>query len=315
MVGRRKSIGFNELKRIWGEVSHVNSCFIPRKRYGLVVAQEPVRRIGFLALLYAKLMKARLVYEIHGTYLSYLSTFDRAIALWLLRRADYIRAVNRKILKQLDNLGVGNVLYIPAVYVDTLLFRPVKPHDERRKRVIFAGRLVEEKKLDKLLEIFAIVVDESGDAELTVVGTGPLYGYLLEITNELGISDKVKFLNKWIDQLTLARLYNESAVVVCTSEFEGGPRFVFEAMACETPFVSSRVGLLSEVCRDGREGFFSTVNKKEEFASRIVALLENSKIRSEMGRRGRILVEQQFEWNKALRRYAYAYLQILKNSR
>ena len=120
-------------------------------------------------------------------------------------------------------------------------------------------------------------------------------------------------MNEWVDAHTLARIYEDSAVVVCASEFEGGPRFVFEAMACGVPFVSFRVGLLSEVCEDGREGFFITHSNEEEFASRIVELLENPQLRNEMGLRGRKLVEQQFEWDKAIKRYAYAYLQIIKN--
>lgn len=306
MVGRRRSVAFEDLKRYWGDVVFARPPRVPLGRYDLVVAQEPTPRVGAPAWLAARASRARLVVEVHGDYLDALPRAQRALALQLIRRADCVRAVNSSIAAKLRAHGAKKVLLIPSIYVDLTLFKPLKPHGLRPKRIIYAGRFVEEKNLDALIEAFRRVQREVEDAYLTLVGDGPLRPSLERLLKPLRNAE----IRPWLPARSLPELYSDSAVFALASKYEGGPRAVFEAGACLTPFASTRVGILAETARHGVHGFFA--DDPGSLAERIAELLADTGLRERMGRELRRLVEERFEWGAAVRRYAEAYLKLLE---
>ncbi|MEM2683636.1 MAG: glycosyltransferase family 4 protein, partial [Nitrososphaerota archaeon] len=102
----------------------------------------------------------------------------------------------------------------------------------------------------------------------------------------------------------LVRHYNEAAVFVCTSYHEGGPRTVFEAAACLTPTVSTRVGMVDETLRDGESVLLVRERSPELLAEKIAELLSDSAKRAEIAERARQVVVKEFEWEKSVKRYA-----------
>lgn len=310
MVGRKPSIALSELRRYWGEVDIAKAPKTPFKKYDLIVAQEPSRRCGLPAYLHASLYGERWVCEVHGEYLQYLKLPELALAKWLLRRADAVRAVNKGIARTLKKLGVKNVLHVPSVYINTKLFRPLTPHEERGKLVLFVGRFAFEKGFNLLFKSFKALLEKVPDAKLRLIGRGPEAGRILEYVKSLRLNGRVELI-EWLPQSELVKHYNEASVYACTSKFEGGPRTLFEACACETPFVSTPVGIVKDVATDGKEGFI-VERDPILFAKRLEALLNNVKLREEMGKQARTLVLEHFEWAKAVERYALAYIDFLK---
>ncbi|MDW8084592.1 MAG: glycosyltransferase family 4 protein [Candidatus Caldarchaeum sp.] len=314
MVGRRPSIALKELKKYWGEVDVVTGLFKPwMRRYDLVIAQEPTMRIGFPALVQAKLSRAFFISEVHGDYLQskFLPFKDKLSATIVLRGSDYVRAVNSTIAANLRLLGVRNVLTIPAVYVDTKLFKPLTAHEQRANTVVTAARLVPEKGLDLLIASVPDILEKFADLRVVIIGDGVEKAHLQKLTRDKGLQEVVRFPG-WISHEQLFLYYNEAAVFVCTSFSEGGPRTVFEAAACQTPFVSTAVGLVREVFEHGRHGFILQKRDSKLLAEYIIHLLENPGLREEMGLRAREVVEREFEWGRAVRRYATAYLKIVE---
>jgi len=310
MVGRSRSMAFQDLQRYWGEVVFAKPPRIPLKRYDLVVAQEPTLRVGLPAYLCARATGAKLVVEVHGDYLGFLSKSQRALALRLIRKADYVRAVNRSIAESLRRVGARNILLIPSTYIDIRLFKPMRLHPQRPRSVMYAGRLTPEKNLHLLLSAFKRVLSEVEDATLTIVGDGPEKPSIAKAIKDLGLESSARML-PWVPRERLPELYNEAAVFALTSDYEGGPRALFEAGACCTPFVSTRVGIAVEVAEHGVHGFFADADPNE-IAEYLTDLLLDPGLRQEMGDRLRRLVEERFEWSKAVERYAKAYQSLLE---
>ena len=310
MLGRSPSIALEDLRKYWGEVDVATPPIIPKKRYDLVVAQEPTPRIGVPAYLLAKAMGAKLVVEVHGDYLAYLSASRRIIAMLILRKADYVRAVNHTIARKLRSMGVGNILVIPSIYVNVKLFKPTQPHNRRPKTIIYAGRFTAEKNLPLILQTFAQTLKEEQDSSLLLVGKGSKKQEVLALAERMRVRKRMKIIS-WVPQHKLPILYNNSSIFLLTSRYEGGPRAVFEAGACWTPFVSTRVGILAETAQHGVHGFFAEP-EVEDLAEKILNLLENPQKRQMMGEAMRKLVLDKFEWSKATRKYAEAYLSLLK---
>lgn len=307
MVGRSKSIAFNELQRYWGEVSFVKPPqLVKPKKYDIVIGQEPTLRIGVYAYLLSKITGGKLVLEVHADYLeSGLTPLQKRIAEYLLTRSSLVRAVSWKIAEDLKKLDVKNIVMIPSIYVKTDVLRPLKNHSSRKPLILSVGRLVEQKNLPLLLHAFKKVEEEIPEAELLIHGRGPKEKEIVYLARKLGLKN-FRLITEWLPEEELVYLYNEAALLVITSRYEGGPRVAFEAGACNTPFLSTRVGILVEVAQHGIHGFFA--ERVEEFSEKIITLIQDSELREKMGQNFRKLVIEEFEWSKAIKRYAECYL-------
>lgn len=102
--------------------------------------------------------------------------------------------------------------------------------------LLFAGRLAPEKKLDILLKVAEQVVSRR-DVVVLVCGDGPLRSQL-EVEAARFASSRIRFLGYRTD---LWRLMKTADALISTSEFEGNPNTVLEAMACGCPLVVSDI--------------------------------------------------------------------------
>jgi glycosyltransferase involved in cell wall biosynthesis len=83
-------------------------------------------------------------------------------------------------------------------------------------------------------------------------------------------------------------------VVSLTSEWEGMPHTLLEAMAKSRPIVTTDVNGCPDVVVDGKTGFLVPPGDTLVWAERIIDLLENPKLMDKMGRRGRERVIERF---------------------
>lgn len=121
-----------------------------------------------------------------------------------------------------------------------------------RLRFCHVGRLEEVKNLDALLGAFARLSAGRGDAELWLVGDGSRRGPLEQLARSLGVAGRVRFLGFDPDP---ARWLRQCHVAVQCSLSEGFGLAMVEAMGCELPVLSTRVGAASDVITDGRTGW------------------------------------------------------------
>ena len=131
---------------------------------------------------------------------------------------------------------------------------------------------------------------------LHVVIGGPGWEKELAKLKALGISASA---TGYIRKSDLPALYSALDVYLLTSRVEGGPCTVFEAMACETVVVSTRVGAVPELIVDGANGYSAEVDDSENLAAAIVALGQSPEKRMEIGQAGRETVSKR-SWGAVL---------------
>ena len=119
---------------------------------------------------------------------------------------------------------------------------------------------------------------------LHVVLGGPGWEKELAELRTLGISASA---TGYIPKSDLPALYSALDVYLLTSRVEGGPCTVFEAMACETAVVSTRVGAVPELIVDGVNGYSADVDDSEALLSAIIALGQSTEKRIQIGKRAR----------------------------
>ncbi|MDP7039378.1 MAG: glycosyltransferase [Myxococcota bacterium] len=101
------------------------------------------------------------------------------------------------------------------------------------KVIVHAGRLVPQKNQMLLLDAFALL---PGDYRLAILGEGPLEGALRDKAEALGLGARVQFLGF---QENPYRYFKRGSLMVYSSDFEGLPIAMLEAMACGLPVVST----------------------------------------------------------------------------
>lgn len=101
-------------------------------------------------------------------------------------------------------------------------------------RILTAARMMPQKRLDRLLEAFARVVDRN--CRLVILGEGPHRERLERLARTLGIADRITMPGFVEDVVPWLR---GSALFVLSSDYEGLPAAVFEALACNVPVVTT----------------------------------------------------------------------------
>jgi glycosyltransferase involved in cell wall biosynthesis len=97
----------------------------------------------------------------------------------------------------------------------------------------------------------------------------------------------------------LKRLYAEADIFVLPTKADFAPtNAVCEAMAMRLPIITTRVGGLDEVVRDGESGFVVPPGNADLLAERITTLVHNPAMRRQFGDRGREIVEERFNLTK-----------------
>ncbi|MGZ4337851.1 MAG: glycosyltransferase [Gaiellaceae bacterium] len=145
------------------------------------------------------------------------------------------------------------------------------------------GRMTEIKRVDRLLRAFALARARVGTLELVLAGDGPLRNELEALTHELGIEDATRFLGMRKD---VASLYAACDAVALTSANEGTPVSLIESLASGTPVVSTDVGGVRDVVRDGETGLLVPDGDIDAIAGALVRLATDESLYSALAGAG-----------------------------
>jgi glycosyltransferase involved in cell wall biosynthesis len=135
---------------------------------------------------------------------------------------------------------------------------------------VFVGRLTEQKALPVAL---AALVEVPG-ARLVLVGDGPERESLERLVLELGLADRVEFLGGVPRDVVLGYLAGARAALL-SSAWENLPHAAVEALAVGTPVVSTAVGGVPEVVRDGENGLLVPAGDVPALAAAMQRMLDD----------------------------------------
>jgi len=178
--------------------------------------------------------------------------------------------------------------------------------------VTHVGRFAPPKNHALLIEAFARV-RTSAPLYLLLVGGGELENTVREQVAALGLESRVRFLGIRAD---VADILRASDAFVLSSRWEGNPMSVMEAMAAGLPVVSTAVGGVPELVRDGETGLLVPSEDTGALAQAIQALVDNPARRQAMGVAARQHAVASFDIRHTVRGYEQLYEALLnKNKR
>jgi glycosyltransferase involved in cell wall biosynthesis len=226
------------------------------------------------------------------------------------KRADVMLVANERTRLALPSGIRGRVIELAENGVQLATWnRGCSAQRASRPRFVFLGRLVDWKALDIVIE----ALSRAPQAELTVIGDGPMREPWRQATERYDVSERVEFTG-FLPQAECAPHLRDALALVLPSIYECGGAVVLEAMASGTPVIATRWGGPADYL-DASCGFLVEPSSREAmvdgFAAAMARLIAEPRLRNELGTKGRERVEQQFDWEKKIDRTLEIYRALL----
>jgi glycosyltransferase involved in cell wall biosynthesis len=157
---------------------------------------------------------------------------------------------------------------------------PVAASATAMPRVLFVGRLLEEKGIFDLVEAFPQVLEQAG-CELIVVGDGEKEDELRGRIRSLGLEDRVAMAG-YLSGSELSLEYHDATMFVLPSWSEGFPTVLAEAMDAGLALVTTRIRGAADHLVEGENALFVEPRDRKALASAIVKVLQDPELRARM---------------------------------
>jgi len=177
--------------------------------------------------------------------------------------------------------------------------------------IIHVGRFFPQKNHRLLIESFSRVLSKINNVKLLMVGDGDLRPEIEGIVNRNGLNSHIKFLGVRKD---IADLLSASDIFVLSSDWEGLPLTVIEAMAAGKPVVATAVGGVPELIKNNVNGFLVQPKDPDSLAQALIKMAGDREASREMGAMGRKMAREKFDIRIMAKAYENLYLDELNKN-
>jgi glycosyltransferase involved in cell wall biosynthesis len=221
------------------------------------------------------------------------------ILRWIFYRfANVVTANSNGALNTLSRFVPHKKLILVPNPVDILDETDLNNLNRCGNTVLAVGRLYPQKAFDILLRAFAIFHKKKSDWRLVILGDGPLYSELLELAEQLHISEYIEW--KGLVETPL-QYYLEADIFVIASRFEGMPNALLEAMSTALPsIVTDALEGALEVVGHDVNGLVVNVEDPNGLAEAMYQLAEDENLRLRLGEAARARVASEYSIENAL---------------
>lgn len=226
----------------------------------------------------------------------------------LIDQSHVVTTVSNSVAEEIKGYyGFPNTLVL-ANGVNQSEFHPTA--NKRGDYILSVGRLDLRKGLSDLIDC-AQLVCKNRDIKFKIVGKGPLEKSIVRRINELGLNKQVSLLGH-VDRAQLVSLYQNAALFVLPSHYEGLPTVLLEAMASGSPVVATKISGCIDVIQDYENGILVPPRDPARMADAIITVLSNPDLCRTLGKNARDTINAKYTWDSIAGMYEEIYKRILK---
>lgn len=315
---RNERLGVRTLRRIGGRFwfPPYPALLTQLRGYEVIVTADPsLYPYAVWAAIAAKASRSRLVLDTSVTLLTPARETRRGRLILRLAKAIFDSAYRVIVPTPLTGERLTKLGLLPEASdkvvelghpVNTDLFHPRNgPPSDSGVTILSVGKLVYEKGHHIVIEALAGLLKDHHDLRLLIAGAGRYRQTLEGICDRYGVADKVSFLGL-VPNEQLADIYSKCSIfvhhpVAVDSWEEYFGVVLVEAMSSGLPLVVSDCGSVRHVVPESA-GFIIGQNDSEALREKVKLLAENSRLRNDMGARGRAHVCQRYSLPQIARR-------------
>ncbi len=238
---------------------------------------------------------------------------------WLLTRLPFVVAVSSQIRDELIRRGLPHEkCEVILNGIDHRRFRrdPARESGARAALGIApgefvlgaVGRLEPQKRFDLLIDAFATLHRDRPSLRLRIAGDGSSRTELQQRIDALGLAMLAKLTGHTED---VAGFHHALDLFVQSSDYEGTPNAVLEAMAFETPLVATSAGGTAELVEDGRHGLIIPIGDLTVLTRTVAAALDDETGRRQRAAAARQRVETDLSFETRMRKLERIYERLV----
>ncbi|MBS5966534.1 MAG: glycosyltransferase family 4 protein [Finegoldia magna] len=260
------------------------------------------------------------VYEDYTHYFSLNKKIGKELAKQfskqIIKMTDGVVVPTNKIYNLLTEYNIQEDIYVAPTGINVQKLSECDDFDirsgykipEDKHIVLFLGRIGKEKNITEILQYLENI--DRDDIVFIIAGAGPFLSELKDICSNSKIRDRLIFTGM-IDSSKVGNFYSQADVFVSASTSETQGLTFIESMACSTPIICRRDDCLDGVLIDGKTGF--GYDTEEEFIEYINQILDNEKLRDEMGKNCKQLVDENYTEDSFANKIEQIYTKVIEN--
>ena len=225
-----------------------------------------------------------IVTTLHGTDITLLGKDKsfKPVIEYAINMSDAVTVVSADLKREtLDHFNVKKEIQTVPNFIDMSLYQQIIDEKLRsnfaKKEEFVITHISNFRKVKRVKDVVKIFekVNNEIPCKLLMIGDGPERIKAEQLSRELGLENKVRFLGKirMIDKMLAI-----SDIFILPSETESFGLVALEAMASRTPVISTNSGGISEVNIEGKTGFLSDVGDVDKMAEDTISLLKNPEL-------------------------------------
>ena len=252
---------------------------------------------------FAKLSGAKSLLFVRGwhetTYLRIESNFLlKNVFKYLMSLYSFFLVLSKEYKVKLGSIIKMDKIGLSSVMVDKNIFNNNTTLSSRINNLLFCGSLFKTKGVYEMLESFLISIKSNKKLKLIIMGDGPERRNMVDFCISNNINDKVLFLGHVQGEIK-ASFFSSCGILLLPSYREGFPNVVVEALSSGMVVISTKVGAVNDVIKQGKNGFLISSNPPEvgEISS-IISEITNDKSRFSKICNANLLLSENFSVSK-----------------
>ncbi|HEY4694809.1 MAG TPA: glycosyltransferase [Candidatus Nanoarchaeia archaeon] len=234
--------------------------------------------------------------------------------------SDRVIAPTEAVKRELVRYGVKKPISVVAGGINLKKFAPAEKGFLRKKYgtaaskviLLYVGRVGKEKNIEFILRSYARLIKTVDSTILFIVGDGTEKAILEKTAKNLSLGKNVIFTG-FVDMGEVPKVYADGDIFLFSSQSETQGLVVAEAMSQGLPVVCVKDGAFEDVVVDGETGF-ATKKDTKEYSEAILRLVNDKKLREELGENARALVRSEYSDQRQAEKLTEVYKQALKET-
>ena len=170
---------------------------------------------------------------------------------------------------------------------------------KKEKKIVTAGRLMPQKNQGMMIKAFSNVLKKHPDYQLVIYGEGPSREALESLIKELHVENNVLLPGNVTD---IHERIKNAEIFVLSSDYEGMPNALIEAMCLGLPSISTKVSGATDLIKDYENGILTELDNQEQLRHAMLELIENRELKEKIAKNAAKLNEE-LEVSKIMRQW------------
>jgi glycosyltransferase involved in cell wall biosynthesis len=167
---------------------------------------------------------------------------------------------------------------------------------DKTKTILFAATLNENKGYSDLIRAFSLIAHKYPDWKVLFAGNGEIE-IGKKLANELNISKQIEFVG-WVSNIKKDDIFKKSSFFCLPSHNEGFPMAILDAWAYGLPVITTPVGGIPDIIKDGVNGLIFNVGDINSFSHKIEQLINDKDLSHKLSKASKNLSENEFSINE-----------------